>query len=145
TCINNVCGKKSDSSPCAADAECVHGHCNQSVCCATACTGTCQSCALAGSVGICSVVPAGTDPLNQCTDAMAPSCGNDGTCNGSGACRNYGAGTVCAGAMCGASSFTPARTCNGTGMCNTAAAMDCGRFVCNGSGCLTSCASNADC
>jgi hypothetical protein len=145
TCNANVCGKKSDGSSCATGAECVHGNCNQSVCCATACTGTCQSCALTGSLGTCKVVPAGTDPLNQCTDDGAAACGNDGTCDGSGACRKYGAGTVCVGAMCGASSFTPARTCNGTGTCNTAAAMSCGRFVCNGSGCLASCTTTADC
>ena len=140
-----VCGKKSDGVACTTGAECVHGNCNQSTCCATACTGTCQSCALTGSLGTCAVVPAGTDPLNQCTDAGSVSCGNDGTCDGSGACRNYGAGTVCVAAMCGASSFTPARTCNGTGTCNTTAAMSCGRFVCNGSGCLSSCTTNADC
>jgi hypothetical protein len=85
------------------------------------------------------------DPLNQCTMTSASTCGNDGTCDGSGACRNYGAGTVCVAAMCGASSFTPARTCDGMGTCNTSMAMSCGRFVCNGSGCLTSCTSNADC
>jgi hypothetical protein len=146
TCIGNLCGKKSDGAACTTGAECVHGNCNQSTCCLTACTGKCQSCALAGSLGTCKFVPAGgTDPLNQCTDAGAPSCGNDGKCDGSGVCRNYGAGTVCVGAMCGASSFTPARTCNGTGTCNTTAAMSCGRFVCNGSGCLASCTTTADC
>jgi hypothetical protein len=145
TCNANLCGKKSDGTTCAADAECVHGSCNQGVCCATACTGTCQSCALTGSVGTCKVVPAGQDPLNQCTDAGAATCGNDGTCDGSGACRKYGAGTVCVAAACAGSTFTPARTCNGTGTCGTSTAAGCGRFVCNGSGCLTSCTTSADC
>jgi hypothetical protein len=145
TCNNNACGKKSDGAACTAGAECVHGNCNQGFCCATACTGTCQSCALTGSVGTCKVVPAGQDPLNQCTDGGAATCGNDGTCDGSGACRKYGAGTVCVAAACAGSSFTPARTCNGTGTCNTSAATACGRFVCNASGCLTSCAATADC
>jgi hypothetical protein len=145
TCNASACGKKSDGASCTTGAECVHGNCNQSTCCATACTGTCQSCALTGSLGTCKVVPAGTDPLNQCADQGAASCGTDGTCDGSGACRKYGAGTVCVAAMCSMSSFTPARTCNGTGTCNTAGATSCGRFVCNGSGCLVSCTTSADC
>src|SRR5262249_29214962 len=94
TCNTNVCSQKSDTSPCTTAAECLHGHCNQFVCCATACTGNCQSCALSGSVGTCKVVPAGQDPLNQCNDAGAMSCGFDGSCDGAGACRQYAAGTV---------------------------------------------------
>jgi hypothetical protein len=144
-CTANACGKKPDGTACAAGTECVHGNCNQGFCCATACTGNCQSCALAGSVGTCKFVPAGTDPLNQCTDAGAGTCGADGTCDGSGGCRKYGAGTVCVAAMCSMSSFTPARTCNGTGTCNTSSAMSCGSYNCSMSGCLTSCTTTADC
>jgi hypothetical protein len=147
TCTAGICGKKSDGAVCGNGTECVHGNCNQGICCATACTGTCQSCALPGSLGTCKVIPAGQAPVpaTQCTNAGAASCGADGTCDGSGGCRKYGAGTVCVAASCGASSFTPARTCNGTGTCNTTAAVSCGRFVCSGSGCLVSCATNADC
>jgi hypothetical protein len=140
-----ACGKKSNGATCGAAGECQSGVCAQGVCCATACSGTCQSCALAGSQGTCKQVPAGQDPLNQCADQGAATCGTDGTCDGSGGCRKYGAGTVCAGAMCATSSFTPARTCNGTGTCAATAATDCGRFHCSASGCLTSCTTNADC
>src|SRR5205814_6954684 len=45
--------------PCASDSECGSGVCAQGVCCATACTGLCQSCAVPGSMGTCSPVPAG--------------------------------------------------------------------------------------
>ena len=34
-------------------------------------------------------------PLNQCTDQGTAGCGQDGTCNGSGACRLYATGTTC--------------------------------------------------
>jgi hypothetical protein len=141
------CGKKSDGAACAMGNECVHGNCNQSICCATACTGTCQSCALVGSLGTCKVIAAGDPPVppSQCTDAGKASCGTDGTCDGSGACHKYGAGTHCVEAVCAASSFTPTRTCDGAGTCGATAAASCGRFVCNGSGCLTSCTSTADC
>ena len=55
---------------------------------------------VAGTLGTCTNVPSGQDPLNQCTDAGAASCGTDGTCNGGGACRLYAAGTTCVAATC---------------------------------------------
>jgi hypothetical protein len=141
-----VCGKKSNGATCAADVDCASNVCAQGVCCATACGGTCQSCAQAGSLGTCKVVPAGQDPLNQCADQGVATCGTDGSCDGSGACRRYGAGAVCVAAMCATSSYTAARTCNGTGTCGAAPAPTaCGRFVCNANGCLSSCTTNADC
>ena len=78
--------------------DCAHNFCAQGVCCATACTGTCASCALAGTMGTCTSVPAGQDPLNQCTDQGVATCGTDGSCNGSGACRKYASGTTCVAA-----------------------------------------------
>ena len=69
------CGKKPIGATCAAAAECNSGLCEQGVCCAAACTGICRSCALAGTLGTCTSVPAGADPLNQCADQGAASCG----------------------------------------------------------------------
>ena len=40
------------------------------------------------------------DPLSQCTDNGATSCGTDGMCDGAGGCRLYAAGTMCAAATC---------------------------------------------
>ena len=102
---------------------CNSNFCAQGVCCSTACTGTCASCALAGSLGVCSSVPAGQDPLNQCADQGVATCGTDGSCNGSGACRRYAAGH-------GLRRRRPARrrrrvtpnaTCNASGTCVTPA------------------------
>ncbi len=46
---------------CAADAECVSGHCADGVCCDTACDGACDSCNQASTrPGHCSPVPAGS-------------------------------------------------------------------------------------
>jgi hypothetical protein len=144
-CGGGKCGKFSNGATCTADTDCQSNVCAQGVCCATACGGTCQACNLAGSLGTCKVVPAGQDPLNQCADGGPATCGNDGTCDGAGACRKYASGTACGAAVCSGSSYTPSRTCNGTGTCGTAAATSCGRFVCNASGCLTTCTTNADC
>ena len=89
------CGKLPNGAACTAPSECNSNHCAQGVCCSTACSGTCVSCALTGSAGTCSSVPSGQDPLDQCTDQGVAMCGDDGSCNGSGACRRYAAGTLC--------------------------------------------------
>jgi hypothetical protein len=146
TCNGTSCGKKPTGAACAGAAECNSAFCEQGVCCATACTGTCRSCALTGTVGTCASVPAGQDPLNQCPTAAASTCGTDGSCNGSAACRLYANGAVCAAATCSGTTFTPARTCNGSGICQTPAASSCGAYTCGTSGtCQTSCTSNAQC
>src|SRR5204862_55170 len=84
----------------------------------TPCTGTCRSCAVAGSPGTCSPVPAGQDPQGQCGDRGPASCGNDGFCDGAGACRNYAAGTACADPSCPGMTASAARSCDGDGFCN---------------------------
>jgi Cellulose binding domain len=146
SCTAGSCGKKPTGAACGAGAECNSGFCAQGFCCATACGGTCQSCALTGSVGTCTAVPAGQDPLDQCADQGAASCGTDGSCDGSAGCRKYANGTTCAASACAGTALTPARTCDGAGTCKTVTATTCGAYVCGASGaCLTSCASTADC
>ena len=147
--VNGVgsCGGKSNGGTCMTDPECASGTCAQGRCCATACAGGCLSCGLTGKEGTCSVVPAGDDPLGFCTDGGFAACGNDGFCNGSGACRIYAAGTSCAPAACSNATFTPERTCTGTGTgaCQTVTNQSCGKYTCNGAACRTNCGSTADC
>src|SRR5207253_1078867 len=111
------CTKKPNGASCSAPGDCASGFCEQGACCISACTGSCRSCALAGTAGTCTLVAAGDDPLGQCADSGASSCGTDGTCDGGGACRLYASGTTCGAASCTGSTFTPARTCSGTGTC----------------------------
>ena len=144
-CVNGACGKKPTGTACAAAAECVTGFCEQGVCCATACTGTCRSCAVAGSAGACSDVPAGQDPMSQCADQGAPSCGTDGSCNGAGGCRIYASGTSCAAATCTGSTLTAARSCTGTGTCQAATTSSCSPYACGTGACKTSCTVDGDC
>jgi hypothetical protein len=145
-CVNGSCGPKPPGAACGAASDCASGFCVEGICCATACTGTCRSCAIAGSEGQCISVPAGTDPSNQCADEGATGCGNDGACDGAGACRKYASGTVCGAAGCTGSTSTPARTCNGSGTCLMVVPASCGAYVCGSSdGCRTSCAASADC
>ena len=146
TCAGNSCGKKSVGSKCSDPTECESGFCAQGVCCGSACTAKCQSCALDGNAGTCSDVPDGADPLNQCPDTGAGSCGTDGQCNGAGACRLYNAGVVCAPATCSAGSETPERTCDGAGACRTVTGKSCNGYSCGSDGlCLTRCATVVDC
>src|SRR4029077_14310066 len=88
-CVAGSCGPKPPGAPCAAAGECASAHCEQGLCCATACSGVCKSCAIAGSEGQSIDVPSGTDPLDQCADQGESSCGTDGPCDGAGACHLY--------------------------------------------------------
>jgi hypothetical protein len=103
-CDGGVCRLRGvNGALCTDGAECQSGFCVDDVCCNTACSGLCASCGIAGSVGTCSPVPAGTDPDGECTGAGT--CG--GTCNGVGACVAAGPGDPCG----------TCRVCSGSNEC----------------------------
>jgi hypothetical protein len=145
-CNDNSCGLKPIGAFCSADAECQRGNCEQGVCCTTACTGTCQSCAIAGSMGLCTSVASGPDPAGTCVDHGAQGCGTDGKCQ-AGACEKYQQGTACAAATCPASgtTFTAGSTCDGAGTCVTPGSTSCFPFACGANACKATCATNTDC
>jgi hypothetical protein len=90
-------GALADGSLCADDATCTSGHCARGVCCDTACTGTCFSCALPGARGTCTAEPEGIDLNGDC--GVGPNCIS--TCApGGGACTGAMAGTQCLPARC---------------------------------------------
>jgi len=132
---------------CATAADCKSGFCADGICCRSDCAGTCQSCSVEGSIGTCTNVPVGADPRHDCPDDGAASCGRDGSCDGTGACALYGAGTICRGQSCASSTVSHAARCDGAGACGTATSDSCGAYMCNASGdsCRASCISNADC
>jgi hypothetical protein len=133
---------------CARGTDCASGFCVDSVCCQTGCTQACFACRqslTSAPDGMCRPASAGGDPHNDCTLDPVAICGSDGTCDGSGACRRYPAGTTCAPASCSGNTSTPAATCNERGACATPAPNTCGLFVCSGSGCLTGCQSDGQC
>jgi hypothetical protein len=148
TCVNGSCGKKPLGQVCSSGPECASNFCADGVCCESACTGSCFSCRLSGSAGRCVPVAAGAaDPKNVCRDQTPASCGNDGTCNGLGACRKYAANTVCGAASCANGTARAASTCNGNGTCVAGTTTTCSPYVCNtaGSACFSSCQSNTSC
>jgi hypothetical protein len=147
-CTNGSCGPKPLGHICAASGECGSNQCVDGVCCDSACAGACRSCNLTSSPGHCTLVAAGTtkDPRGICTDKGAASCGNNGTCDGSGGCASYAAGTVCAGETCASGVYTGPSVCNTTGQCVAPGSLTCAPYVCNGSmACKTACLVDDDC
>lgn len=73
---------KSDGASCESGNECASGHCPAAdrVCCSSACSANCVSCALPGFEGSCTFIPDGTDPDDDC--------GPLGVCDGGGLCRD---------------------------------------------------------
>src|SRR5581483_3043911 len=120
---------------CGAADVCDTGHCVDNYCCDTDCSSTCMACNLMGLIGTCSPVVAGNDPSHGTCMVQDPStCGTDGKCDGSGACRKYPSGTQCSTASCDPSSnmFSPASQCDGSGKCIANNGYDCQPFKCNG-------------
>jgi hypothetical protein len=143
--------KRPNGQACTGGNQCTSTFCADSVCCSSACNGTCEACTAAkkggGADGTCGGVAVGTDPDNECTDQGAVTCGNDGTCGSGNACRKYASGTACTSATCGGTVLTKAHSCNGSGTCTTPspATQDCAPYKCTGGACGSSCASDADC
>src|SRR6185295_676118 len=54
-----------DGTPCTTGSQCRNGKCVDSVCCNSDCSGKCFSCAPSG---VCTAIPAGADPDNECED-----------------------------------------------------------------------------
>ena len=90
--------------PCGKPSQCASEFCVDGVCCASACTGNCMSCAVSGSPGTCTPHPSGIDPDNDCL-GKDKSCG--GKCDGNGKCDFPSIGSSCG--TCAA--------CDGTGRC----------------------------
>ncbi|MBI2388686.1 MAG: hypothetical protein HYV09_03630 [Deltaproteobacteria bacterium] len=87
-------GDAATGTACVVDGECAGNHCVDGFCCDTACTSTCLACSAAKKTsgtgdGICGAAIAGTDPHDTCTDDGAATCGDNGLCDGAGACQKY--------------------------------------------------------
>jgi hypothetical protein len=67
-----------DGSACTQGFECQSGNCVDGFCCDSTCGATCRSCGLFGAEGVCSNIPFGTDPDDECPAADF--------CDGAGAC-----------------------------------------------------------
>lgn len=138
-----------DGTECTSASECASGNCVDGVCCNAPCTGTCESCLAldtGAENGLCSPVPVGTDPGDECTDEACFS----GTCDGARACSVRSSDEQCRPL---AGECDVAEYCDGeTGDCPSDVLMPAGGSVCtpyrcNGesASCTTSCATHLDC
>jgi hypothetical protein len=147
-CNGSSCGKKARGASCSDPVECQSTFCAQGVCCDTACTDSCQSCALSGALGTCSNVPTGSsDPAEACPDQGAGTCGTTSKCQ-AGTCQKYAQGTACKDSTCPAqtTTFTPGSTCDGAGACVTPGPSSCFPFKCGVLDvCKAACIVDADC
>jgi hypothetical protein len=71
------------------------------------------------------------DPHAVCRDRGPATCGQNGLCDGSGACSLYEPTTVCLAGSCDASTLHLTRHCDGKGACLAAADVDCTPNWCN--------------
>jgi MYXO-CTERM domain-containing protein len=124
------------------------------VCCDSLCNGTCQACTVAktgqGTDGHCAGIAQGTDPDSECTQESPTTCGQNGQCNGVGACDTWALGTDC-------STVPGTNVCNGnkvvgkvclgtsTRSCvDSTGGFDCGAQKCLNGACAA-CVTSADC
>jgi hypothetical protein len=130
---------------CSGGSVCQSGFCSEGVCCAEACTQLCRSCKISGSLGACVPVPVGQDPRTECAAEATSTCRRSGGCDGAGACRLHASGTICVAATCASGAETPARTCDGRGLCQGASSRSCSPYACGATSCATSCTTVSQC
>ncbi len=148
TCAADGGKNKGKAEACTCNSECQSGFCVDGVCCASACGETCRACNLATSMGDCALVPAGGRPTRQeCAASTPATCGQDGTCDGKGACRKYVKGTECKTGTCDGDGIAGALACDGKGACVEPAFTACAPYTCDKSKnrCATRCTTNAQC
>jgi hypothetical protein len=149
-CDAGMCvAKKVQGKVCARDGECDTGNCVENICCHTANCGQCESCALPATLGVCTLVSAGTvDPSGTCVDSGSLGCGTTGKCDSVGGCAKKDGSVMCADATCSsATTATPARFCDGAGNCGIVSDTNCTPFACNTSAraCFTTCTDDSSC
>jgi uncharacterized repeat protein (TIGR01451 family) len=145
-CAAGVCtAKLLAGQVCGGDNQCATGHCVDGVCCDTACTGQCEACDVAGSVGACSAVTGAPHGARDACAADGSVC--DGTCDGTerAVCTYPGAEVDCRSAACSDGVATLAATCNGQGACPDVQQQDCGGFLCGLTACRGDCVRDGDC
>lgn len=105
-CDGTVCAApKPDGDLCAGANECASALCVDGVCCDAACDGMCVACDVAGAAGICTPIPVGTDPGDECAAEL--------TCDGAGGC------TKDIGQACVANDECASGTCADTVCCSS--------------------------
>ena len=150
-CVSGTCRQPGSSgTPCEDGSQCSTGLCVDGVCCDDACGGTCVACSAAkkgqGADGECGPIRAAQDPDSECAAEDESSCGQNGQCNGAGACARWAAGTECAPGTCSGTTQTATSTCDDDGECVSGTRTECVRgYRCDGRSCATGCDDDTQC
>src|SRR5687768_4300220 len=105
-----------------------------------------MACNLPSAPGKCIPVPSGEDPTEDCKPEDPTSCGQDGFCNGRGACQMWSPKTTCTVASCLDGVETSDGYCDGIGKCQTGMIRKCGPNGCGRDGrCLPGCTVDTEC
>ncbi len=80
--------------------QCGSAPCVDGYCCDSSCDGTCEACNIERSEGICTFVPDGEDPDDECSGNKPATCGSTGVCDGTGQCTPGPAGACVTGQTC---------------------------------------------
>ncbi|MGA2451469.1 MAG: hypothetical protein ABTD50_22665 [Polyangiaceae bacterium] len=126
-----------------------NAYCVDGVCCDSVCSGQCQACNTAQSIGSCvtiagpSVLPRPACPMsdsnNVCTQTIC-----DGL-NPTSCAQLVGADVVCVVATCIDGVGTPSAVCDGDGGCPEVDASSCGTYACIAGACAASCTNTSEC
>ncbi len=140
---------KANGSACTSASQCSSGACVDGVCCESACDGQCEACDVAGALGKCTAVKgAPRGGRTACSDGGSEVCralSCDGVDRLKCAAFKSGPDVECGKASCVDGLATPAAYCDGAGGCKETEARPCAPYVCVGTACGTSCATDADC
>jgi choice-of-anchor A domain-containing protein len=132
-CEGNVCvAKKSNGASCGSATQCASGQCVDGVCCNTACSGACDSCALPGSMGSCIPSPSESEGLPSCAPYVCS--GDQAICPVMCVLDSHCAsGSYCNGGMCEEKNAN-GNSCSGASQCASGQCVDgvCCNSVCEG-------------
>ena len=140
-------GPSRTASPAPAASECQSNHCVDGVCCDSACTGACRSCALPRRSGRCTPIAAGQRRSARRVRGRwrRRPAGRTASATAAAAARSTPVGTLCADETCTANVYKPPSTCNATGQCVAPDSLPCSPYVCNGTRCFNACTTDAQC
>jgi hypothetical protein len=145
-------------STCLSSEVCLAGSCidkgSETLCCESACEGTCESClqeTTGEPDGICAPVPKGEEPParnGSCAEQSPETCGTTGVCDGQGSCQTHGSDVECRAASCQDAELTPAGQCAEMGQtCMEPESTSCEPYTCadGAAECRDSCESDDHC
>ncbi|MDB4980834.1 MAG: uncharacterized protein JWM82_1586 [Myxococcales bacterium] len=126
-----ACGmdKKANGNTCTVATDCGSGFCVDGLCCNSTCTGVCQACNVAGSLGKCVNVAPGTQDTNS-----TPACAGEQYCDAAATCQS---GLKANGLTCSDMSQCGSKNCVDGVCCDSACGDTC--YACNLPGTVGTC------